>query len=88
MTEAATAHSGHARKAVPRTLLYLVAVGAVAGLVFLVVPSGGSWALAILLGGLMLLHHLPMAGHGKGHGPRRARGEADDAQDGEGGGCH
>jgi len=88
MTEAATAHSGHARKAVPRTLLYLVAVGAVAGLVFLVVPSGGSWALAILLGGLMLAHHLPGIGHGKRHGPAGSQGQtAEGEQDGEGG-CH
>jgi len=88
MTVPAMAHGQHAHRSVPGWLLLVVAVGVIAGLVLLLVPNGGSLAVAVLLGGLMLAHHLPGIGHGKRHGPAGSQGQtAEGEQDGEGG-CH
>ncbi len=66
------AHDGTASRRLhtPRWLVYLSAVAAVAVIVYLVVPDGGSTALLVLFAGLMMLHHLPGLGH---HGGRATR---------------
>lgn len=57
---------------VPRWLLSMSAVAAVAAIVFLLVPDGGSTALLVLFLGLMMVHHLPGLGHHGGHTASRA----------------
>ena len=49
-------------------VLYVATLAGVAAALFLLVPGGTTLALFILLGGLMVLHHLPGGGHHVGHG--------------------
>ncbi len=56
----------HHRSRVRWIVAYVVGLAAIAAALFVFVPGGGPLALFILLGGLMVLHHLPGGMHQHG----------------------
>jgi len=63
--DSATGASRSARRfRIPWRIAYIAGLVIVAASLFLLMPDRGSVALLVLLGGLMVLHHLP---GGRGH---------------------
>ena len=65
-------HHGHTQAPAHRwgriqwAVVYVIGLVLVTGLLVIFVPGGGQLGLVVLLGGLMVLHHLPGGGHQHG----------------------
>ena len=52
---------------IPWRLVYVVTIVTATVAIFLLLPNGTSLALIVLFSGLMILHHMPGAGHQGNH---------------------